>query len=119
MSAIQYIGARYAPKFFGEWDEKLSYEPLTVVISPEYSTYTSKCYVPKYTKLTDKTYWMETGVYNAQLSEYRAKVVALDLVVNNSLPSELKRTKEEIASAKARLTDLDNRIRVLEGQGVS
>ena len=119
MSAIQYIGARYAPKFFGEWDEKLSYEPLTVVISPEYSTYTSKCYVPKYTKLTDTKYWIETGVYNAQLAEYRAKVLDLDSRMSNYFPSELKALEEAIAIANARLAELANKISVLEGQGVS
>lgn len=42
----QYIGARYVPKFTGEWDAEYSYEPLCIVqVGNNY--YTSKIPVPE------------------------------------------------------------------------
>lgn len=68
----QYIGARYVPKFFSgvngsnEWDNRVGYEPLTVVTYLG-NSYTSKKPVPIGVDITDKDYWCLTGNYNAQI----------------------------------------------------
>lgn len=68
-----YIGARYIPLPDGEWDSTKAYEPLTIV-SYNGDTYTSKTYVPKNTPITNKTYWIRTASYNAQLEHYISQV---------------------------------------------
>lgn len=76
MAVKEYIGARYVPLIYGQWDSSVEYEPLTVVTNIG-SSYTSRCKVPAGTDLSDETYWALTSDYNAQLAYYRAEVVAL------------------------------------------
>lgn len=45
--ANRYIGMRYVPKFYGEWDNESEYEPLSVVVYTDGNGYTSKKNVPK------------------------------------------------------------------------
>lgn len=72
----QYIGARYVPLFGRkgedniEWDSKAPYEPLTIVLH-QGNSFTSRQYVPAGIDITDETYWASTGVYNAQIEQYR------------------------------------------------
>ena len=72
----QYIGSRYVP-IFGrkgetsiEWDNSKPYEPLTIVLN-EGNSYTSRQYVPAGIALTNNDYWASTGIYNAQIEQYR------------------------------------------------
>lgn len=78
MSTRQYIGARYVPKFANpiEWDSARSYEALEIVTYLG-TSYTSKKNVPAGTAITNTTYWVATGNYNAQVAEYKAEVDAL------------------------------------------
>lgn len=76
----QYIGARYVPKFYEgsngtEWDPNVAYEPLTIVTYLS-NSYTSKKAVPASVgnPLANPQYWASTGVYNAQVEEYREEV---------------------------------------------
>ena len=76
MSVIQYIGARYVPKFFdnplggSDWAEGVIYEPLTVVTYMG-GSYTSKKTVPATVGAPNLNldYWAPTGNYNAQIEE--------------------------------------------------
>lgn len=72
MAVSQYIGARYVPVFADpyDWDDTREYEPLTIVYSNG-NSYTSRQYVPKGIPLTDESYWVLTGNYNAQVEQYR------------------------------------------------
>ena len=62
----QYIGARYVPKFTGEYDATLAYEPLSIVQVGN-NFYTSKIPVPPGTPVTNTTYWALTGNYNGAI----------------------------------------------------
>lgn len=77
MATRQYIGARYVPKIMGNWSATVEYEPLSIVLSLDGNSYTSKTYVPKGTALTNETYWSLTGNYNAQVEAYRQEVIDL------------------------------------------
>lgn len=88
MAVRQYIGARYVPKFDGDWDPTKQYEPLTIV-SYLNNSYTSKQTVPVGTVPTDTTYWALTGNYNAQVETYRQQVDALQAVVDK-IPTNRK-----------------------------
>ena len=62
MAEIQYIGARYVPKFAEplEWNKTRSYEALTIVTYNN-DNYTSKIPVPVGTEITNSKYWALTG----------------------------------------------------------
>lgn len=76
----QYVGARYVPKVMGEWNKALQYEALSIVTYLG-NSFTSKVPVPPNIDITNKTYWVNTGNYNAQVEEYRKETenVANDL----------------------------------------
>lgn len=76
-----YIGARYVPKFDGDWDAIKSYEPLTIV-SYGNNTYTSKRAVPVGIIPTNTDYWALTGNYNGALSTLTERVDDLESEVN-------------------------------------
>lgn len=79
----QYVGARYVPKFANpiEWDNKRSYEALTIVTYLG-TSYTSKKTVPVGIEINDGDYWVVTGNYNAQIDEYRKEVNIINEKVN-------------------------------------
>lgn len=68
-----YVGARYVPVVYGEWNSKVSYEPLTIV-SWNGNSYTSKTYVPVGIDIGNTTYWVKTADYNTQVEYYRQEV---------------------------------------------
>ena len=75
MANLQYIGARYVPKFYENpdtgdmsWKSGVGYEPLTVVTYNS-DTYTSKKPVPSSVgnPASNPTYWAKTADFNAAL----------------------------------------------------
>ena len=81
-----YVGARYVPVIYGEWNSKVSYEPLTIV-SWQGNSYTSKTYVPANIDIGNTTYWVKTADYNAQVEYYR---------------QDIERAKQDIDDSEAR-----------------
>ena len=79
MSVREYIGARYVPLFADpiDWDSTKTYEPLTVVYN-QGNSYTSRQYVPAGIDISNDTYWVRTGNYNAQIEQYRSEVATFD-----------------------------------------
>lgn len=77
MSVREYIGARYVPLFMGQWDDTVTYEPLSIVMH-EGNSYTSRQFVPVGIDIDNDTFWAETGNYNAQIEQYREEVLAFD-----------------------------------------
>ena len=79
----QYIGARYVP-IFGrrgeesiQWDNTAPYEPLTIV-QYQGNTFTSRQYVPTGVDINNTAFWASTGIYNAQIEQYRQEVLQFD-----------------------------------------
>lgn len=79
----QYIGARYVP-IFGrkgedsiQWDNTAPYEPLTIV-QYQGNTFTSRQYVPIGVDINNTAFWASTGIYNAQIEQYRQEVLQFD-----------------------------------------
>lgn len=73
MALKTYIGARYAPKFMGEWDKNSEYAALSVVYTNEQS-YVSRKTVPAQTEITNTEYWIKSADWNAQVAEYNQNV---------------------------------------------
>ena len=68
-----YVGHRYVPKIFGEWNNNKIYEPLSIV-QYQGNSFTSRQYVPVGIDINNEAYWASTGNYNAQIEHYRQDV---------------------------------------------
>lgn len=91
----QYVGARYVPKVMGEWNKALQYEPLSIVTYAG-NSFTSKVPVPANIDITNKTYWVNTGNYNAQVEAYRQETAKLENDLNNEIINRKNDTKDNI-----------------------
>lgn len=87
----RYVGHRYVPKIFGEWDKRNSYEGLSIV-THQGTSYTSKQHVPVGVDILNETYWVVTGNYNVQVEEYRKDVRSLQETVNKKADQEVVNT---------------------------
>ena len=65
-----YVGHRYVPKIFGEWDKQNEYEGLSIV-THQGASYTSKKRVPVGIDILNEEFWVITGNYDAQVDYYR------------------------------------------------
>lgn len=94
MATTQYIGARYVPLIYGDWQANTTYEPLTIVLYNG-SSYTSKKVVPPNIGTPDSnpTYWANTGNFNAQVEALRIQVQHL---------------AEEVGGEDDRISNLEN-----------
>ena len=79
-----YVGHRYVPKIFGEWDQSIDYEGLSIV-THKGTSYTSKKRVPVGIDILNEEFWVVTGNYDAQVEYYRKEVRDLQEKVNNDL----------------------------------
>ncbi len=61
MENRQYIGARYVPRFTGEYDTTTAYEALDVVDNGQGTSYIAKKPTPPNTPLTNTEYWFMYG----------------------------------------------------------
>lgn len=91
----QYVGARYVPKVMGEWNKALSYEALSIV-SYKGNSFTSKVPVPANIDISNTTYWVNTGNYNAQVEAYRQETAQLNNALNNEIINRKNDTKDNI-----------------------
>lgn len=91
----QYVGARYVPKVMGEWNKALQYEALSIV-TYEGNSFTSKVPVPANIDISNKTYWVNTGNYNAQVEAYRQQTSQLENHLNSEIIDRKNDTKDNI-----------------------
>lgn len=70
-----YIGPRFILKFADpiEWDANTQYEPMIAVMY-QGNSYISRTYVPAGIVPTNEEYWALSGMYNAQIEQYRREV---------------------------------------------
>ena len=87
-----YVGHRYVPKIFGEWDKKNEYEGLSIV-THQGASYTSKKRVPVGIDIKNDEFWVITGNYNSQIENYREEVRAMETRVNESLEVTVKKNE--------------------------
>lgn len=91
----QYVGARYVPKVVGEWNKALQYEALSIVTYLG-NSFTSKVPVPANIDISNETYWVNTGNYNAQVEAYRQETAQLKKDLNNEIINRKNDTKDNI-----------------------
>lgn len=104
MSELQYVGARYVPKFAEplEWNKTRSYEALTIVTYNN-DSYTSKIPVPPGTEITDGKYWVATARFNSQVEQYRQET--------ERVSEENQTIKEDLANYETEVGDLSPIVR--------
>lgn len=91
----QYVGARYVPKVMGEWNKALQYEALSIV-TYKGNSFTSKVPVPANIDISNMTYWVNTGNYNAQVEAYRQETAQVKNALNNEIINRQNDTKDNI-----------------------
>lgn len=91
----QYVGARYVPKVMGEWNKALQYEALSIVTYAG-NSFTSKVPVPANIDISNKSYWVNTGNYNAQVEAYRQQTAQLENHLNSEIIDRKNDTKDNI-----------------------
>ena len=91
----QYVGARYVPKVMGVWNKALQYEALSIV-TYEGNSFTSKIPVPPNIDISNGTYWVNTGNYNAQVEAYRTETLQLKTALNNETTNRNNADKDNI-----------------------
>src|SRR5690625_4403081 len=90
-----YVGNRYVPKIFGQWDNEKEYEALSVVLY-EGGSYTSKKPVPVGIDISNEEFWVLTGNYNVQVenyrqlvNQYRDDIIGFKDDINNKMADEV------------------------------
>lgn len=101
----QYVGARYVPKIMGEWNKALRYEALSIV-TYKGNSFTSKIPVPPNIDISNTTYWVNTGNYNAQVEAYRTETAQLKNDLNNEITNRKNDLNNETTNRKN--ADKDN-----------
>ena len=96
-----YVGHRYKPKMFGDWDNSQIYEPLSIV-QYQGNSFTSRQHVPSGVEITNEEFWVSTGNYNAQIEQYRQDVRNLEKDTNN-LNNEVVNARNGEETLKGRL----------------
>lgn len=91
----QYVGARYVPKIMGEWNKALQYEALSIVTYLG-NSFTSKVPVPANIDISNTTYWVNTGNYNAQVEAYKQETAKLKNDLNNEIINRKNDSKDNI-----------------------
>lgn len=94
----QYIGARYVPKFMGDYDVTQVYEALSVVDNGMGTSYISKIPTPAGTPLTDTTHWQVYGSSSGAIIHLQDQIDDIDNDINsinnsiNTLDSTITKT---------------------------
>lgn len=83
MAIREYIGARYVPRFMGNYDASTIYEALDVVDNGLGTSYIAKIPTPAGTALTDTTHWAIYGATSGAIINLQNQI---DAIVNNDLP---------------------------------
>jgi len=94
-----YVGHRYVPKIFGEWDKQNEYEGLSIV-THKGASYTSKKRVPVGIDILNEEFWVLTANYDAQVEYYRqeTKRVSDDLeTLDTKLDDEVEKMNKNIS----------------------
>lgn len=121
---VQYIGARYVPKFAEplEWQAGTQYENL-MIVTYNNNTYTSKKPVPAGINPSNSEYWALTGNFNAQLTQVQEDVNALDGRVETNetnistlqkgavtVTQEIEEINQQIETMSTELDELEGRV---------
>lgn len=104
MAIRQYIGARYVPRFVGQWQSNTAYEPLCIVQDSQGNSYTSKKKVPAGIQLSNTEYWIMSANVNAQIQQ-----------LQETIEENKEEADEAIGQLNTAVTALDNTLLTYKG----
>lgn len=118
---LQYIGARYVPKFYvnsqnpdsSEWEANVDYEYMTWVSLPNGHMYLSKEDVPASvgSPVSNPRYWMTAGQFNAYIQQLQTEINDMqDGTVSGSLQNQIDTMNDGTAAGS-----LQNQINTISG----
>lgn len=90
-----YIGERYIPIFDGDWNDRKTYEPLTIV-NFNNGSYISKRYVPAGILPTDTNYWAPNGTMNGYIAHLQNEIDAINNVTIPAINSDIGEINSDI-----------------------
>ena len=108
-----YVGHRYVPKIFGEWDKQNEYEGLSIV-THKGASYTSKKRVPVGIDILNEEFWVITGNYNAQVDYYREEVQTFNSRINDNKKNTERIETELNQKIDTTETELNQKIETTE-----
>ena len=100
---MQYIGARYVPRFMGTYDNTQVYEALDVVDNGLGTSYIAKIPTPAGTPLTNTTYWALYGASSGAIVNLQNQI---DDMKDGTVPGSLQEQINTNASGITALTNL-------------
>ena len=122
MSTRQYIGARYVPKFVGQYNATQAYDALDVVDNGSGTTYIARIQTPPNTPLTDTTHWLVYGSSSGAILDLQSRVS----VVENDIPpikasilsigGQVDDNTSDIASLDVAMATAENDISILKNK---
>lgn len=95
---LQYIGARYVPRFMGTYDNTQAYEALDVVDNGLGTSYISKVPTPPNTPLTDTDYWALYGASNGAIVNLQNQIDTINNITIPGIVSDVNDLATEIAT---------------------
>ena len=105
--ALQYIGARYVPRFTGTYDNTQVYEALDVVDNGLGSSYIAKIPTPAGTPLTNTTYWALYGASSGAIVNLQNQIDVLNSDVS-TLNTNVSANTTRITNQSIALTNEAN-----------
>lgn len=106
---MQYIGARYVPKFMGTFDPTQAYENMCVVDNGLGTSYISKIPTPAGTSLTDTTYWAIYGASSGAIINLQNQIGDLTDLNTTDKDSLVDAINENVSDMQALSYYLNNR----------
>lgn len=100
---MKYVGARYMPKFMGNYDSTQAYEALSVVDNGMGTSYVSNKPVPAGTPLTDIEYWEIYGASSGAILDLQNRMSTAENDIDN--------IETDIDNIEADITDIKRDIK--------
>lgn len=110
MAIRQYVGARYVPRFMGEFDPTQQYEALDVVDNGSGTAYIARKIVPPGSSLIDPEFWFVYGASSGAIIQIQNDLQAVENDISNNIKPDIQANASAISSTQNDLAQLESAI---------
>lgn len=114
MAVREYVGARYVPKFMGQYDVTQVYEALSVVDNGAGTSYIAKIPTPAGTPLTDTTHWVVYGAASGAIFDLQSRMQVVEDDID-MIGGDISGIQSDITGLNGDISDLHDDITGLNG----